>query len=1191
MPNCRILLFAGILIAVGLQVTADPLAAQDRARFRRLVSVGVEPQIVKTLETAREHIREGQWEQAIPILQELIESGSDSLIPLEPGRFGNVAQHCHLLISLLSPAGLTEYRNRIDGHAAEWLALGQLRLDDVPLRKIVDRAFNSSYGDEALWLLGELAFERGRYAEARQWWQLLVAPRPPTDDPADADETPLYLTYMNPDVDAANVLARLVLCSVFEGDTRRAEVELSVFQTLHPQAEGSLAGQSGNLSELLTAQIELSRTWPPSRADTNRNPTFAGRTSRSPSPVEEPAINGPAWPSIPIPRARLKGPAGRADTLSLYPVVHDQTLFVANSGSVYAFDLKSGQPKWPLDGDTSGEIMTSLLHGPVMSDLPSSGVPRYTLSISEGRLYSRMGLPFTRRSVHEGSSFTELVGVDMERQGDVTFRVTPDILDSQAISPEATHWSFEGSPVVSGGRVYVTARRGTPEDETTVACFSADTSRLIWKRRVCVNVRNVPDHYNLVGHQLLTLGDGRLFLNTSTGAIAALDAATGRMLWVVTWPVDSDETYDEESNPQRHGLVPGLYHGGILYAVTQANELFAFDATTGQPTWQRQIRDRILHILGIADGRLIVSGNSLWALDVHTGDDAWLPQPRIGFEDPDGFGYGRGVVTARSVYWPLRDEILQVDHRAGEITRRIPLRQAYGLQGGNLLIAGNHLIIAQADRIDALTDVTPSPEDAPTEGTDSRSEPDDPDQPGNTPDSSEPPLDAADSTTALDVPSIWPVRRVWQQSIDQHTRVCAPQNVAAESASSGNRSTGILVQRNARTRLLAGTTGQDLWSVSSSNQPVWAASYRGRMLIASAHQLESRSLANGRLQWRTSPDSGRYRAFRLQSDGITAADDQVLTVTDNGVTAVDVTSGRHTWHWPPRDRRWMISNSAAFGQSESWVANRSSLLIRPANSTEYSLIKLPWKQGNGRGQRVRHGSLPFDSDTPVTFVPVAGGTGQALVGIADVNKVRLTRLAELGREWTRSASSQAHGPPRVLVAGGIIIVIEDAQFAVRREPATGNVLWKKSLGPVPLTGSHDETAIAPDALLAVSDGTLRCFSPRGGRLLWRRHLGQAAWAIQVVNQSVICRPSDAPTPGPANGPSNNGVRTVPITVCNLADGKLIQRVSIAPHGHVLNVYAGTDFCCVRTTDTLHGFAPYVSQTQSIPATTETSPAP
>jgi outer membrane protein assembly factor BamB len=680
-----------------------------------------------------------------------------------------------------------------------------------------------------------------------------------------------------------------------------------------------------------------------------------------------------------------------------------------------------------------------------------------------------------------------------------------------------------------------------------------------------VNVRNVPDHYNLVGHQLLTLGDGRLFLNTGTGAIAALDAVTGRILWVITWPARSDETYDEESNPQRHGLVPGLYHRGILYAVTEAHELFALDATTGQPTWHRQIRDRILHLLGIVDGRLILSGNSLWALDIHTGENAWASQPRLGFEDPDGFGYGRGVVTEQSVFWPLRDEILRIDHRTGEITRRIPLRQAYGLQGGNLLISGNYLVIAQSDRLDALADVTQPADDAATQPEEEV------DQSDSAPSSDEPEQErvGSDSTTAVVVPPLWPVRRAWQQKIDPETVVSNPVNQIP-----GEFAAGIITQRNGQTRFIDGHNGRTLWTVNSSDRLIWSACHSRHMLLASTQQLESRNLLTGRLEWRINPDSGRFQRFRLQADNTPAGNHQLIALADTRVTAIDLLSGRRIWQWPPRGRRWTVPNSAAYGQRESWVADRSVLLIRPADSAEYSLLSLPL------GHRLRHGLLPFDIDRPVSFVPVSGGTGRALIGIADVNSVRLTRLAELGPEWTQLATSQAHGAPRVLTSGNVIVVIEDAQFAVRRESATGNILWKRSLGPLPLNNVDNESVITPDALLAVSDGTLRCFSLQTGELHWHRHVGAGRWSIRPAGADfVICRPVPARVASvhPAAEASHHP-RGSRIAVCDISNGKLIQRLSIDPHTHVVDVHAGAGYCCVRTTDTLHGFVPYVTTT-------------
>ncbi|MDA1166177.1 MAG: hypothetical protein O3B13_24035, partial [Planctomycetota bacterium] len=149
-------------------------AQDDQGTFREAVSVDVETQVVKTLETAREHVVEGQWEPAVAILQELINSSGDTLIPVEPGRYSNTADYCHLLISKFSTAGLAAYRNRVDAQAKERFETGLRTLDEVMLRRTVDTAFNSSFGDDALLLLGELAFERGQFALARQYWSLLV---------------------------------------------------------------------------------------------------------------------------------------------------------------------------------------------------------------------------------------------------------------------------------------------------------------------------------------------------------------------------------------------------------------------------------------------------------------------------------------------------------------------------------------------------------------------------------------------------------------------------------------------------------------------------------------------------------------------------------------------------------------------------------------------------------------------------------------------------------------------------------------------------------------------------------------------------------------------------------------------------------------------------------------------------------
>ena len=704
--------------------------AQDAARpFREAVSVNVETQVVKTLETAREHMTEGQWEQAVPILQQLIDASGDTLVPMETGRYWNTGSYCHLLISLLPASGLEAYRSRVDGQAREWFEAGQNTLDEALLKRVVDTAFNSSFGDDALWLLGELAFERGQFAHARQYWQLLVpSVAPAADDaeaaPADAvSPAPVatgYLTYPDSSLTDAEVLARLVLCSTFEGDRERAEAELTVFQSRYPDASGELAGRSGRMAKLLGEMLVASRQWTITRTSGTDLCVPGGQPDRHGRPGGTPRTQELIW-QRPLPRNRFPGPTKRTllgvdDHSSFFPLIHNNTVFTCDSDSIFAFDLETGRPKWPLDGDDDARIFTNILERPLNPHLPSAGIAWYTMSLSEGRLYARMGPPIMRRSRNEGNAFSEIVGLDVShREGELVFHATSDVLDPETESPEATSWSFEGTPLVSHGRVYVSARRGSPEDEVVVACFDADSSRLLWRRRVCASLKNASDRFNLIGQNMLTLGDGRLFLATGTGAIVALDAETGRLLWVVTYESSDEETVHELSDSRRHGLTPCVFHGGVVYVAPADSDLvYALDATAGQLVWRQQYPDRVLHIPGVVEGRLILSGQTVWAVDVHTGQPAW-PGYRVGFADAAGQGYGRPVLSQDFLYWPTRDEILRIDHRDGQIAERIRLREEFGQSGGNLAIADGKLLIAQADRLIALGAAPdePKPDESP----------------------------------------------------------------------------------------------------------------------------------------------------------------------------------------------------------------------------------------------------------------------------------------------------------------------------------------------------------------------------------------------------------------------------------------------------------------------------------------------
>jgi hypothetical protein len=90
-----------------------------------------------------------------------------------------------------------------------------------------------------------------------------------------------------------------------------------------------------------------------------------------------------------------------------------------------------------------------------------------------------------------------------------------------------------------------------------------------------------------------------------------------------------------------------------------------------------------------------VSGEGLWGVALTTGRVLW----HVGFKDPSSFSFGRGILAGDVVYWPTREEILVVEQATGRLRRRIPLLARDGEGGGNLLLAGDHLIVVQPQRI------------------------------------------------------------------------------------------------------------------------------------------------------------------------------------------------------------------------------------------------------------------------------------------------------------------------------------------------------------------------------------------------------------------------------------------------------------------------------------------------------------
>lgn len=683
---------AAVLIC-GVSVVA--LAQPPVNPFQESVSLNTDTTVVKRLGMVKDYLAEQRWEDAIELLQEIAAAQGDVLVPLSPGRYISTSMYCNLVLANLPPEGLVAYRAMVDPQARQWLEEGRERGDEALLLRVVERAFASSYGDDALWLLGQRAWDDDSLGLARHRWQQIL----PAEEALGLGEPLVELRYPDTDLEPAEVHARLVLCSLLEGDFERAARERSAFGESYPEAEGTLAGRTGRLAEILESVAAEAREWD-FQSLTAGERTFALNFERNqvlPSGVD---VGAPVW-SMDLPKAvftrnQVRPALNEPGPLSYYPIVNDGMLLASDGTRLYAMNLKTGRPWYEIarpDGvDNAVAPRDAVLYqSAVESPLPiqpAIGVPRFTLTLHEGRVYAKLGSPVTGRAGRELRTLpSELVCFDpILGEGRLLWRVPASELGEG--------WMFEGSPVVAEGRVYVAIRRRQPQTQINLACLDADSGGLLWNRDVCAAVGDIDEGQNLITQILLTLAEDSLFISTNVGAVAALDTRDGRLRWIATY---ESRAFEDDRDSARQGLTPCLYYRGkIIAAPNDSHLVMAFDAHDGQFLWRTALPDGIRHILGAAGDRVVLSGRRLWALHADRGEILWGSADHGG--DPEAGGYGRGLLVEDRVYWPKRGSIEIRDQRTGRPVDLIEL-STRGSTGGNLLIAGDRLVVAEPDRL------------------------------------------------------------------------------------------------------------------------------------------------------------------------------------------------------------------------------------------------------------------------------------------------------------------------------------------------------------------------------------------------------------------------------------------------------------------------------------------------------------
>ena len=762
----RLLLTAAIVGLISSPVSAQPLLVPPQPFPHFQLSDSIELEGANKVKEAGRHLEQAvaliadrQWDEAIERLLSVMENYGKWMIHQDQvqddrdrrfRRYVSLRTYCHWLLARLAethPEALDLYRQGVDPVARRWYEQGVRQREERTLRRVVDQLYTSSYGDDALFALGEMALERGDHNAARRYWEQ-ISPQLRTPDgrpiALELSGVPLHeswerihswldeprrdlswLAFPDTDLDLNEVRARLVLVSILEGAGKRAGKELELLRKLAPDAEGRMLGQHSNYAVALSALLERSDAWPPevSLADW---PTFAGSIERNGiAPRGVDLVARPIW-SIPIAkrrsdRSKTTHSSQRSDArvaedpsalLSYHPVVVGDLLLVNDTTSIRAFNVFTGRSAFTtedveLDDPQYGVIFRppSLTVQHEVLPVHRVGVPRFTMTAHGDWVFARMGSPATGRPVHVTSSPASgyLVGLDLEAEG----RLLPGF----PIWPDDETWYFEGSPVTDGTFVYVAMRKnGAAAARAYVACFDIQTGRRKWRRMI--SSAETPGHgvAEQITTSLLTLNEDVLYLNTNLGVVAAIDVHDGVIQWLTAYPRASQRKVSQKPAHFDRDLNPCIYHRGVLYvAPSDSASIFALDATTGHLIWDSFLPDDVMHLLGVGKGNLIASGDRLWWLDAQTGKvipEGCFPfggSRQQGRAAPAPRARGRGLLVDRQVWWPTQEGIYIFDQQYARHLRTVPWGAPqvppFLTHGGNLLISHGQLYVATADRL------------------------------------------------------------------------------------------------------------------------------------------------------------------------------------------------------------------------------------------------------------------------------------------------------------------------------------------------------------------------------------------------------------------------------------------------------------------------------------------------------------
>ena len=452
-----------------------------------------EPRSTALVQAALEKEQQGEYREALSIYQKVIDAHPDDLYRISKfGIYVPVSQFCQRRILQFPASDLAFYRARHDSRAREAFDQAWRKHSLEGLAEIVGGMLATSYGGRAVLALGDAALDRGHYLEALEYYETVRRIFP--DRELRTPELALKTAY----------------CRKMLGETPAPAAGAQ------DAAPSRLSPQDRKALERALAQSRYVE--PPFRSQQASAPHVSADDYTLFPPTDDPlALKDPVW------RHRL--PGSRHDFfVYTRPVVTRNSVIYRHKNIVYCRSLLTGEQRWT--NDLGGRV---------------------TWQAWQERQY-----PIEALVVQDGLVFTPMhkVGPTLVALDETTGQLKWAYGPMAASTREEAQMRFEAAPAGGPRTIYACYVLDDIEGDTHidteygVIAFESTTGRIRWRRPLCrlrpgefagqmaerrrnrIRSFTSPPLY----HQ------GTVYCCTNAGAVAALDALSGRVRWAMRYP-------------------------------------------------------------------------------------------------------------------------------------------------------------------------------------------------------------------------------------------------------------------------------------------------------------------------------------------------------------------------------------------------------------------------------------------------------------------------------------------------------------------------------------------------------------------------------------------------------------------------------------------------------------------------------